>query len=72
MFSASSQGGEHMLDPDIEGRLKSLQREHLAAVFDFMFGERIKGFSWPQHMRPEEDRRGLSAIMQTAPDSPPL
>ena len=27
-----------MLDPDIQGRLESLDREHLAAVFDYMLG----------------------------------
>ena len=32
-----------MLEPDIEGRLQSLQSEQLAAVLDYMLGEHKKG-----------------------------
>jgi hypothetical protein len=31
------------LDPDIEGRLQSLQSEHLAAMIDYMLGEHVTG-----------------------------
>jgi hypothetical protein len=37
-----------MLDPDIVGRLQSLRREHLSAVFDYMLGEGKGGDQWTE------------------------
>jgi hypothetical protein len=42
----------HMLDPDIEGRMQSLQREHLAAVFAYMLGEGKIAEQWAQTSQP--------------------
>jgi hypothetical protein len=64
--------GLDMPDPDIEGRLKSLRREHLAALLDFMFGERSRAGARPQHIMPDDDGPGLTGLRQNGPEATPF